>query len=153
MKASTKLLIFSILYCLLFVVTTYPFTVFKVSYTVITFAGVWFAGAWYENAYQWERFEGLDSPLKKLTDWASMLPNEPVEGDLLPPLGSTVLIHLGRSDQWVPHTVVGYYVWGDRKCDPHLHRVFVRVRDADGFLNARLLSDIRPVPKFKDPTP
>jgi hypothetical protein len=33
---------------------------------------------------------------------------EPVEGDLLPPLGSKVLIHLARQDAWVEHAVTGY---------------------------------------------
>ena len=74
---------------------------------------------------------------------------EPVEGDLLPQIGSKVLIHLTRRDAWVEHTVVGYYVWfalshqvkDDKK---NAHRVFVRVKDADGHYNARLLSEVRP---------
>lgn len=68
---------------------------------------------------------------------------EPVYADLLPPLGSDVLIHLSSCDRWVLHTVVGYYVWGDHKGDPHLQRVFVRVADADGCLNSRILADVR----------
>lgn len=79
-------------------------------------------------------------------------PLEPVSGDLLPPMGSTVLIHLASQDAWVEHTVVGYYVWpaqphqikGDVE-NSNAHRVFVRVRDAEGYLNARLLRDVKPV--------
>lgn len=68
----------------------------------------------------------------------------PVEGDLLPQIGSRVQIYLNSLETWVTHTVVGYYVWDsiyhDHKGDC---RVFVRVRDAQGNINARLLSDIR----------
>jgi hypothetical protein len=70
-------------------------------------------------------------------------PLDPVTGNQLPAIGSEVLIHLGRSDAWVEHTVVGYYAWGDLGGNQSLHRVFVRVRDADGYLNARLLKDVR----------
>lgn len=67
----------------------------------------------------------------------------PVEGDVLPAIGSTVSIHLARQDEWVNHTVVGYYVW------PELDgkkgwRVNVRVQDSEGYNNARSLEDIRP---------
>lgn len=77
---------------------------------------------------------------------------EPVEGDLLPPVGSKVLIHLGRQDSWVEHTVSGYYVWPACKHqvkdgEQDVHRVFVRVKDAKGYDNARLLSDVRVVNK------
>lgn len=68
---------------------------------------------------------------------------EPVEGDQLPPIGSKVLIHLASSDAWIEHTVAGYYAWGDLGGNANLHRVFVRVVDADGFTNARLLKDVR----------
>jgi hypothetical protein len=73
-------------------------------------------------------------------------PLTPVEGDLLPPVGSKVLIHLARQEEWVEHTVVGYYVWGglDGR-DERMHRVFVRVVSANGFLNARMLRDVRPI--------
>jgi Lar family restriction alleviation protein len=75
---------------------------------------------------------------------------EPVEGDLLPPVGSKVLIHLGRQDAWVEHTVSGYYVWGAlshqiKEGEKNAHRVFVRVKDAQGYDNARLLSEVLPV--------
>jgi hypothetical protein len=70
---------------------------------------------------------------------------EPVDGDVLPAVGSKVLIHLGRQDAWVEHEVTGYYVWGDLGKNPALHRVFVRVKDAQGYDNARLLMDVRPV--------
>lgn len=66
-----------------------------------------------------------------------------VEGDLLPPIGSTVLIYLASGDKWAPHTVAGYYVWGDLHGNPELHRVFVRVVDSDDSPNARMLRDIR----------
>lgn len=74
---------------------------------------------------------------------------EPVEGDLLPPVGSKVLIHLGRQDEWVEHTVAGYYVWPAhpfqiKEGQKDAHRVFVRVVDAKGYDNARLLSEVRP---------
>ena len=68
---------------------------------------------------------------------------EPVEGDLLPAIGEEVLIHLASLDAWVPHTVTGYYAWGDHGGNSSLHRVFVRVVDAAGYPNARLLRDVR----------
>lgn len=71
------------------------------------------------------------------------MPLDPVTGDQLPAIGSKVQIHLGRSDTWVEHDVVGYYVWGDLGGNQSLHRVFVRVRDADGYLNSRLLKEVR----------
>jgi hypothetical protein len=64
--------------------------------------------------------------------------------DLLPPVGSTVSIHLGREDKWVNHVVTGYYVWGNLGEENNVHRVFVRVRDAQGYPNARMLNDVRP---------
>lgn len=68
----------------------------------------------------------------------------PVEGDLLPPIGSKVFIHLARQDEWVEHTVVGYYVWGSPSSVSSAYsRVFVRVVDRDGFLNARILMDVK----------
>lgn len=66
-----------------------------------------------------------------------------VEGDLLPPVGSKVLIHLARQDEWVEHTVTGYYAWADLSGRYDVHRVFVRVVDAAGYDNARLLKDVR----------
>lgn len=74
---------------------------------------------------------------------AELPPMNTVEGDKLPPIGGKVFIHLSSSDSWVGHTVAGYYVWNDLQGDTTLHRVFVRVRDSDGYLNARLLKDIR----------
>lgn len=67
---------------------------------------------------------------------------EPVHGDVLPPVGEKVLIHLARRDEWVVHTVVGYYVWPMLDNAPGF-RVNVRVRDSEGYLNARSLEDIR----------
>lgn len=70
----------------------------------------------------------------------------PVEGDLLPAIGSKVLIHLASLSAWVEHTVVGYYVWESLTHeDGRLHRVFVRVADSDGIINARMLRDVRRV--------
>jgi len=60
-----------------------------------------------------------------------------------PAFESKALIHLASVDQWVEHTVVGYYVWADLKGDPRLHRVFVRVVNTDGYENARMLCDVR----------
>ncbi len=74
---------------------------------------------------------------------AHVLNMEPVDGDLLPPLFSHVLIHLGRTDSWVKHKVVGYYVWPDLGGSEHTHRVFVRVMDKDGYLNSRCLNEVR----------
>lgn len=82
----------------------------------------------------------LRDTLRKVTE-----PLTPVHGDQLPPIGSKVLIHLASCDDWVEHTVVGYYAWGDLDGNEYLRRVFVRVRDADGHLNARLLKDVRTV--------
>lgn len=65
-----------------------------------------------------------------------------VDGDRLPALGTKVKIHLGRQDAWIEHVVVGYYVWPGLKGSGW--RVFVRVRDAAGYLNARNLEDVRP---------
>jgi hypothetical protein len=79
-------------------------------------------------------------------------PLDPVHGDLLPPMGSKVLIHLARQDAWVEHTVVGYYVHGAHAGGTHLHRVFVRVKDSEGYSNARMLCDIRPVEPSSQPT-
>lgn len=72
-----------------------------------------------------------------------LIDNAPVKGDLLPQIGETVLINLASQNEWVKHTVAGYYVWGSLGEDKNLHRVFIRVRDEDGNLNARLLSDIK----------
>lgn len=71
---------------------------------------------------------------------------QPVEGDLLPPVGSKVLIHLASLDEWVERTVTGYYVWGDLGGSKHLHRVFVRVVSESGYPNARMLHEVRPLP-------
>jgi hypothetical protein len=72
-------------------------------------------------------------------------PLDRVEGDVLPPLGSTVLFHLASLDAWVPHTVVGYYVWPYSGVQGYAHRVYVRGRHANGYLNARMLKDIQRV--------
>ena len=97
----------------------------------------------------------LDGELKKASRElpAEFEPDvEPVTGDILPPLDSKVLIHLNSINKWVEHTVVGYYVHESIPKKERAWRVFVRVRDAEGILNARLLSDIRPV-GGKEPVP
>lgn len=66
-----------------------------------------------------------------------------VHGDLLPPVGSKVLIYLNSHHDWVEHTVAGYYVWGDLKHDPSLQRVFIQVIDGNGYYNARLLREVK----------
>ena len=70
---------------------------------------------------------------------------EPVHGDLLPPVGSTVWIRHGRDDDAHECTVLGYYAWGDLGGNRRLSRVFVRVAYArrDG-VNARMLCDCWP---------
>ena len=81
--------------------------------------------------------------LKQLGWTPPSKPIPPVEGDLLPPIGSKVLIHLASCDEWVEHEVVGYYVWPELR--PGMgYRVNVRVRDKAGYLNARALKDVRP---------
>lgn len=66
---------------------------------------------------------------------------DPVEGDLLPSLGSIVEIHLNSLDAWVPHLVVGYYVWPAIGASGV--RVNVQVVDRKGYPNARALADVR----------
>lgn len=113
----------------------------------------------WKRMYEW-REAWLTGPAERLTRAADDLiayidgrtagtaPLDPVEGDLLPPVGSRVLIHLGRQDAWIEHTVTGYYVWCAlshqvREGEKNSHRVFVRVKDANGYDNARLLSEVR----------
>lgn len=80
---------------------------------------------------------------------------EPVHGDVLPPIGANVQIHLGRQDAWLPHTVVGYFAWPDHNGNPFYQRVFVRVRGANGVLNARMVHEVRRPDgtHYVDPTP
>ncbi len=66
-----------------------------------------------------------------------------VHGDVLPQIGEEVLIHLAREDKWVAHTVCGYYAWPDLGGNKWLQRVCVRVRDSQGYLNARNLCEVR----------
>ena len=89
--------------------------------------------------FSMEELSALFAEIERLR--AAPLPA--VEGDILPAVGSKVLIHLASQDAWVEHTVVGYYVWPNHGLAPRVFRVFVRVRDADGLLNARSLEDIR----------
>ena len=93
----------------------------------------------------YEAYERVNAELKaeveKLRNAAA--PLGPVNGDQLPAINSKVLIHLSSCDAWVEHTVVGYYAWEGLGANEYLHRIFIRVRDADGYLNARLLKDVR----------
>jgi hypothetical protein len=66
-----------------------------------------------------------------------------VVGDVMPPVGSTVKIHLASTDEWVDTTVIGYYAWGDLDGNESLHRLFVRVQHDSGVENVRLLKDVR----------
>lgn len=68
---------------------------------------------------------------------------EEVEGDVLPRVGESVLIHLASADFWVRHTVVGFYAWPSHQTERHHVRLFVRVVDSDGTFNARSISDVR----------
>jgi hypothetical protein len=91
-------------------------------------------------------------PDERAQQGAVLVAQEPVDHDLLPPLGSKVLIHLANQDAWVEHTVTGYYVWPAlkhqiKKGEKDTHRVFVRVKDAWGYDNARLLSEVKAVSK------
>ena len=91
----------------------------------------------------------LSDQVAKLSLSIKMLSNEPlagalepVEGDILPPLGSQVYIELASSNRRQRVTVVGYYVWPGLKDQGAHARVFVRVKDEHGTPNARLLQDI-----------
>lgn len=76
---------------------------------------------------------------------------EPVSGDVLPKIGSKVLIHLNSVGTWVERTVAGYYAYkATGNCirsgnERFFHRVYVRVVDDNGFENSRLLCDTKPV--------
>ncbi|QYW06524.1 hypothetical protein uan_112 [Pseudomonas phage UAntarctica] len=63
-----------------------------------------------------------------------------IMGNLLPPLGSVVSIHLGRSDSWVNHRVTGYTA---RLVDGQV-RLCVDVMDAKGYPNQRAINEINP---------
>lgn len=95
----------------------------------------------------YEAYEQVNAELKAENEALrkDAAPLDPVNGDQLPAINSKVLIHLSSCDAWVEHTVVGYYAWEDLGANEYLHRVFIRVRDADGYLNARLLKDVRAV--------
>lgn len=83
--------------------------------------------------------------LQEVCEAVGQLGLPPVHGDVLPQVGDKVLIRLASSKKWVQRTVVGYYVWKDLGGSDDLHRVFVRVKDEDGYHNARMLKDVRPV--------
>lgn len=92
----------------------------------------------FHNGYYTLTPDELRRSLLALRPQAVPMTLPPVEGDVLPAIGSKVLIHLASSDSWAEHEVVGYYVWEaiNDLAKPRHHRVFVRVRDADGILNA-----------------
>ena len=70
---------------------------------------------------------------------------EPVYGDVLPPVGSRVYIRHGRDDDAHACTVTGYYAWADLGGSNLLHRVFVRlVYEGTTVQQARLLRDCYP---------
>jgi hypothetical protein len=89
--------------------------------------------------YKWALSEDAKRAILESTHPPKM---EPIAGDILPQLGEQVLIHLARQDQWVPHIVVGYYVWPGLD-EPTAFRVNIRVRDEQGYLNARSLEEVR----------
>lgn len=70
---------------------------------------------------------------------------EPVFGDVLPPVGSRVLIRHGRDEDDHLCTVTGYYALADLAGNESLHRVFVRlVYYGTTIEQARMLCDVRP---------
>lgn len=62
-------------------------------------------------------------------------------GNVLPPVGYLVSIHLGRSDTWVNHTVTGHAV---HVLEGGKMIALVNVIDDKGFPNQRTWSDVRP---------
>lgn len=67
---------------------------------------------------------------------------DPVEGDVLPPLGARVWIRHGRDDDAHACIVVGYYVWPALSKEKYSHRVFVRlVYEGATTPNARHVSE------------
>jgi hypothetical protein len=70
---------------------------------------------------------------------------EPVEGDLMPAIGSRVFILHARDDLAHACTVTGFYVWADLGGSVNLHRVFVRlVYEGTNTPQARMLSGCWP---------
>lgn len=83
-------------------------------------------------------------------------PLRPVDGDVLPPIGSDVYIRHGRDGDEHLCTVVGYYAWRGLDRATHMHRVFVRVvYKGTRTENARLLGldSIRPADNRKCDVP
>lgn len=89
-----------------------------------------------------KQIAALSSSIKMLSNDPLAEALEPVEGDILPPLGSQVYIELASSNRRQRVSVVGYYVWRGLKDQGAHARVFVRVKDEHGIPNARLLEDI-----------
>ena len=67
---------------------------------------------------------------------------EPVHGDILPPIGSRVFIRHGRDDDAHACTVTGYYAWPDLGENKRLTRLFVHmVYEGTKTKQARMLCD------------
>jgi len=69
------------------------------------------------------------------------------DGEDLPPIGCSVLIHLGSLNEWVRHIVSGVSVEQDDEY-PALYRVLISVEpssDKRSSNNARQLYDVRPL--------
>lgn len=88
-----------------------------------------------------EQLDAANAKIEQLQAQVTVL--DPMHGDVLPPIGSTVWIRLASRKAWIAHKVTGYYVWKDLKGSEFLHRVFVRVVCSKGFPNARMLCDIK----------
>jgi len=98
--------------------------------------------------------ERAEKTIPDLVKWRNSAYDNPYfvnpEGNMLPPIGSTVWIHLNSMRAWMPHKVVGYYVLENLNDSDILHyRVFIQVKDVtndnDAVIsdNARLLHEVR----------
>uniref|UniRef100_A0A0H3WNI8 Uncharacterized protein n=2 Tax=Pandoraea faecigallinarum TaxID=656179 RepID=A0A0H3WNI8_9BURK len=92
----------------------------------------------YDEAVDWLK----ENRAALSADGGETLP--PVDGDVLPAIGSRVQIHLASIDAWRECTVAGYYAWRSGGVERGVYRVFVRVRMDDGSDNARMVDDVRP---------
>lgn len=109
----------------------------------------------------YDRWARWDDALEEYDSWLAVLregargvamppmPLPPVDGDVLPAIGSKVSAHYARPDEWREQTVIGYYVWPDLNGSKNLHRVFLRLRDDEGWTSARMLGDVKPAPGVK----
>lgn len=93
------------------------------------------------SASQLEAF--AQALIKRALDVATAAVLPPIEGDVLPPVGSRVYILHGRDNGAHPCIVEGYYAWGSLNGGKNDNRVFVRVRYEDSEVrNSRLLSGV-----------